>query len=59
MTKPIVDITNFDFDSEKENAARDISDEDPFGVDPDERSDAERFLKQQERLQERRRNKLG
>lgn len=30
-----------------------------FGVDPNERAEAERFLKEQERMQERRRNKYA
>lgn len=33
--------------------------DDLFGVDPNERAEAERFLKEQEKLQERRRNKYA
>lgn len=32
-------------------------DDDIFGVDPSERAEAERYMKEQEKLKERRRNK--
>ncbi|KAH7716438.1 hypothetical protein AAVH_16164 [Aphelenchoides avenae] len=48
-----------DSDTDKENADPAVVDvEDSFAVDPAERAEAKRFLKEQERLQERHRNKL-
>ncbi|KAH7694077.1 hypothetical protein AAVH_38882, partial [Aphelenchoides avenae] len=49
---------DIDSDSDKENADPGVAADDPFAVDPEERAEAERFLKEQERLQERHQKKL-
>lgn len=59
MKLPIVVIAYFNSHAEQANADRDFSGDDTFRVDPAEGTEAELFLKEQERLQERRRNKLG
>ncbi|KAH7687803.1 hypothetical protein AAVH_40644, partial [Aphelenchoides avenae] len=62
-TRPLFPVpsseSDIDSDSDKENAGPGVGADDPFAVDPEERAEAERFLKEQERLQERRRLKLG